>query len=46
MIGNNGVGGKEMVRSSDGSSFERRGAVMDGSVGEHGVQLLRYLRIA
>ena len=29
MIGNDGGGGKEMVRSSGGRSFQRRGAVMD-----------------
>ena len=29
VIGNNGGGGKEMVRSSDGRSFQIRGAVMD-----------------
>ena len=29
MIGNNGGGGKEMVRSSGGRSFQRCGAVMD-----------------
>ena len=29
VIGNGGGGGKEMVRSSGGRSFQRRGAVMD-----------------
>ena len=29
VIGNDGGGGKEMVRSSGGRSFQRRGAVMD-----------------
>ena len=29
MIGNDGGGVKEMVRSSGGRSFQRRGAVMD-----------------
>jgi len=29
MIGNDGGGDKEMVRSSGGRSFQRRGAVMD-----------------
>ena len=29
MIGNDRGGGKEMVRSSDGRSFLRRGAVMN-----------------
>src|SRR6218665_1551818 len=29
LIGNDGGGGKEMVRSSGGRSFQRRGAVMD-----------------
>ena len=35
MIGNDRGGGKEMVRSLGGRSFQRRGAVMDGSVVEH-----------
>jgi len=29
VIGNGGGVGKEMMRSSDGRSFQRRGAVMD-----------------
>ena len=29
VIGNDGGGGKEIVRSSGGRSFQRRGAVMD-----------------
>ena len=29
VIGNDGGGGKEMVRSSGGRSFQRRSAVMD-----------------
>jgi len=29
VIGNDGGGGKEMVRSSGGRSFKSRGAVMD-----------------
>ena len=29
MIGNDGGGGEEMVRSSFGRSFQRRGAVID-----------------
>ena len=29
MIGSDGDGGREMVRSSGGGSFQRRGAVMD-----------------
>ena len=29
VIGNDGGGGKEMVRSSGGRSFQSRGAVMD-----------------
>ena len=29
VIGNDGDGGKEMVRSSGGRSFQRRSAVMD-----------------
>ena len=29
VIGNDGGGGKEMVRSSGGRSFQRGGAVMD-----------------
>jgi len=29
VTGNDNGGGKEMVRSSDGRSFQRRGAVMD-----------------
>ena len=29
MIGNDGGGGEEMVRSSGGRSFQRRGAVID-----------------
>src|SRR6218665_2890339 len=32
VIGNDGGGGKGMVRSSGGRSFQRRGAVMDNSV--------------
>ena len=37
MISDGGGGGKEMVRSSGGESFQRRGAINDGygSVGEH-----------
>jgi len=29
VIGNDGGGGKEMIRTLDGRSFQRRGAVMD-----------------
>ena len=32
MIGNDGGGGKEMVQSSGGRSFQRRGAVMDMAI--------------
>jgi len=38
VIGNDGGGGKEMVRSSGGRPFQRRGAPCSdgyGSVGEH-----------
>ena len=37
MIGNDGGGGEEMVRSSGGRSFQRRGAVIDmaRAVGKH-----------
>ena len=40
VIGNDGGGGKEMVWSSGGRSFQRRGAVTDMArlVGEHEIR--------
>jgi len=32
VIGNDGGGGEEMVRSSEGRSFQRRGGVIDSLV--------------
>ena len=45
MIGNDGGGDKEMVRSSGGRSFQRRGAVMDMAESAEGGCILSFSRL-